>query len=71
MSDTNAPKTKFVAIVLIMSAYDFTHLSRRNSAFGRQTITVANGAKFVALKMSEAELLLARDVLYLHVSRKN
>lgn len=48
---------------------DFTHLSKRNGAFPRLLVTVANGAEFVALTLTDVEMHQAANVLYIHVHR--
>jgi hypothetical protein len=50
---------------------DFTHLSKRNNIFPRVSVPVANGAEFVALGLTEAELHQSTNVLYLHVHRES
>ena len=50
---------------------DFTHLSKRNSTFPRVSVHVANGAEFVALGLTKAEMHRAANVLYLHVHRES
>ncbi len=50
--------------------FDFTHLSKRNDAYARRTICVANGAEFVVFDMPKSEMLEACGMLYLHVHRK-
>ena len=50
---------------------DFTHLSKRNDEYAKRTVIVANDAGLVVLDMTEAEVLDACKVLYLHVNREN
>jgi hypothetical protein len=50
---------------------DFTHMSKRNSDFPRVSVHVANGAEFVALGLTEAELHQSTNVLYLHIHRES
>jgi hypothetical protein len=53
-----------------MKAFDFRHMSPRNSKYRKTYVTVASGAKFVALRMTSEEMHQSRMVLYLHVHRK-
>jgi hypothetical protein len=52
-----------------MTVLDFTSLSPLNAKFLKQIVSVANGATFVALDMSEEIKRRAVNVLYLHVQR--
>jgi hypothetical protein len=54
-----------------MTTINFSHLSRRNRKYPKKIVTLANGAKFSILEMPEAEKRQARNILYLHVHRKN
>jgi predicted XRE-type DNA-binding protein len=51
--------------------HDFTYLSARNNKHPKKTVKVANQAEFVALDLSDAAILEARDVLYIHINKKN
>lgn len=52
-----------------MACIDFTHLSPKNSSYGKRIVTVANGAEFVALDMTFDQIRSATGVIYLHVHR--
>ena len=52
-------------------ALDLTYLSKRNDEYRKRTVTVANGTRLIALDMTEAKALDAREVLYLHINREN
>jgi predicted XRE-type DNA-binding protein len=54
-----------------MTSIDFSYLSQRNRKYPKATVIVANGAQFSVLKIAETEKRQARNILYLHVHRKN
>jgi hypothetical protein len=58
-------------VLTTMATIDFTHLSPRNAAFKKRLVTVANGATFVVLDMTEDEKRQATNVIYLHVHRES
>jgi predicted XRE-type DNA-binding protein len=51
--------------------HDFTYLSARNNVHPKKTVVVANQAEFIALDLSDAAVLEARDVLYIHINKNN
>lgn len=48
---------------------DFFGLSERNRGLPIKTVTVMNGAKFIALDLTKDKLLKSSNILYLHVQR--
>jgi hypothetical protein len=51
--------------------HDFTYLSMQNIEHPKKTIVVANQAEFVALDLSDVAVLETRNVLCIHVNKKN
>lgn len=49
----------------------FSHLSDKNKAIRKQTVTVMNGAMFEVLVLPRHELLKASNILYLHIHRES
>lgn len=54
-----------------MATIDFTYLSKRNARYPTQQVTVANGAVFVALNLSEEAKAKVSNIIYLHVHRES
>jgi hypothetical protein len=53
-----------------MSNFSFINLSSKNLHYQTQTVTVANGASFIALVISKQDMLKCMNVLYMHVQRE-
>ncbi len=53
-----------------MTRIDFTYLSPQNANFKKKTVSVANGATFVVLDMTDGEKRKATNVIYLHIQRR-
>ena len=52
-----------------MPSIDFTHLSPRNAKHATSLLTVANGAVFKALLLSQKEKMIAANVIYMHIHK--
>jgi len=53
-----------------MTSIDFTYLSAKNKKYHRDSVTVANGATFVVLKIPKLQLASSRMVIYIHIHRE-
>jgi predicted XRE-type DNA-binding protein len=53
-----------------MSNFNFINLSSKNLQYQTQTVTVANGATFIALVIPKQDIHKCMNVLYMHVQRE-
>jgi len=58
-------------MLMIKEPVDFSSISKRNKSYAKLEVSVANGVCFFALNLPLEKIVLATNILYMHVHRKS